>query len=296
MRAMGVWRRAWLLCKGSPQHGALVWTHRGLRTGAALLRGREDPPNYPSLTQEFDKFQKKLLVSLPKSKWSPLKSTKHLPPEHSDLVIVGGGVMAWSIAFWLKLLQDQTSTYSIVVVERDPTYSQASTVLSVGGIRQQFSRPENIQMSLFGAHFLLKINEYLGMVNEDPIDIQFNPSGYLFLSSEKGAEILEKNYKTQREHGAIGILYSPEQLKKKFPWINTQDVVLASYGLENEGWFDPWTFLTALKRKAISMGVEFCQGEVTGFDTVTQDMVTESGDLVTFTTIKNAIVSLKVFV
>lgn len=35
-------------------------------------------------------------------------------------------------------------------------------------------------------------------------------------------------------------------------------------GLENEGWFDPWTLLNAFKRKAISMGVIQCYGEVTG--------------------------------
>lgn len=35
-------------------------------------------------------------------------------------------------------------------------------------------------------------------------------------------------------------------------------------GLENEGWFDPWSLLNAFKRKAISMGVIHCCGEVTG--------------------------------
>ncbi|XP_040182120.1 FAD-dependent oxidoreductase domain-containing protein 1 [Rana temporaria] len=289
---MSVYRRAWPLCKRNPYHGAPGWTQRGLRTCTALLRDQGDPPNYPTLTKELDKIQKKFRDNLPSSKWSPLRSTAHLPPDHSDLVIVGGGVMAWSIAVWLRLIQEKRSTYSILVVERDPTYSQASTVLSAGGIRQQFSRPENIEMSIFGAHFLRNINDYLGVMNEDPIDIQFNPSGYLFLSSEKGAEILEQNYKTQRELGAKVILYSPEQLKNKFPWINTQDVALASYGLENEGWFDPWTFLHALKRKALSMGVEFCQGEVTGFDSVAEEMVTSEGDPVTVTTIKNAIVSM----
>lgn len=35
-------------------------------------------------------------------------------------------------------------------------------------------------------------------------------------------------------------------------------------GLENEGWFDPWSLLNALRRKAISMGVIQSFGEVTG--------------------------------
>ncbi|CAJ0918767.1 unnamed protein product [Ranitomeya imitator] len=171
-----------------------------------------------------------------------------------------------------------------------PDYTHASTVLSAGGIRQQFSRPENIQMSLFGAHFLRNINEYLGIINEDPIDIQFNPSGYLFLSSDKGAEILEENYRVQREQGAKVTLLSPDQLKRKFPWLHTQDVALASYGLENEGWFDPWLLLSALRRKAMSMGVLHCHGEVAGFKYMKQEMMTADGEPVTCKIIKQVIV------
>jgi len=80
-----------------------------------------------------------------------------------------------------------------------PQYSQASTVLSVGGIRQQFSVPENIQLSLFSIEFLRNINEYLAVVDDPPLDIQFNPSGYLLLASEKGAAVMESSVKVQRK-------------------------------------------------------------------------------------------------
>ena len=39
-----------------------------------------------------------------------------------------------------------------------PQYSRASTVLSAGGIRQQFSLPENIYLSLASAQFMRNIN------------------------------------------------------------------------------------------------------------------------------------------
>ena len=42
----------------------------------------------------------------------------------------------------------------IAVIERDRTYQSCSAMLSAGGIRQQFSVPENIQMSIYGADFL----------------------------------------------------------------------------------------------------------------------------------------------
>ncbi|XP_056399967.1 FAD-dependent oxidoreductase domain-containing protein 1 [Hyla sarda] len=270
--------------------GAPAWTHRSFRTSTALLK-QDDFTKI--MSTEIEKIHKKVKDALPGSDWSPFKPMDHLPPEHADIVIVGGGVMGWSVAYWLKKMQTKKKAFNVLVVERDPTYSHASTVLSAGGIRQQFSRPENIQMSLFGAQFLRNINEHLGIINEDPVDIQFNPSGYLFLSSEKGAEILEENYRVQREQGAKVTLFSPDQLKKKFPWINTQGVALASYGLENEGWFDPWLLLSALRRKALSMGVLHCHGEVTGFDCATQEMVTVNGDPVNFKRISQVVVQMQ---
>nr|XP_006111305.1 FAD-dependent oxidoreductase domain-containing protein 1 isoform X1 [Pelodiscus sinensis]XP_006111306.1 FAD-dependent oxidoreductase domain-containing protein 1 isoform X1 [Pelodiscus sinensis]XP_025039655.1 FAD-dependent oxidoreductase domain-containing protein 1 isoform X1 [Pelodiscus sinensis] len=231
------------------------------------------------LGKEVGKFQKKLKESLPGSEWNPIDTTKGLPPEQADVVIVGGGVMGWSVAYWLKCLETRKGALQVAVIEKDPTYSKASTVLSVGGIRQQFSLPENVQMSLYSAFFLRTINEHLGVVNEPPIDIQFNPLGYLFLASEDGAAILEENVHVQRDQGAKVSLLSPTQLKKKYPWLNTDGVAVASYGLENEGWFDPWALLHAFKRKAISMGVYSCHGEVTSFTTSSTELLTPEREL-----------------
>lgn len=36
------------------------------------------------------------------------------------------------------------------------------------------------------------------MENKDPVDLQFNHSGYLFLANEKVAHIMEENYRTQK--------------------------------------------------------------------------------------------------
>ncbi|XP_058400832.1 FAD-dependent oxidoreductase domain-containing protein 1 isoform X3 [Diceros bicornis minor] len=185
-------------------------------------------------------IKKKIQSVLPGGAWNPLYDTSHLPPEHSDVVIVGGGVLGLSVAYWLKRLEKRRGAIQVLVVDRDYTYSQASTVLSVGGIRQQFSLPENIQLSLFSVDFLRNINE-----------------------------------------GAKVCLMSPEQLRNKFPWINTEGVALASYGLENEGWFDPWCLLQGLRRKVQSMGVRFCHGEVTRFISSSDRMETASGEEVT---------------
>ena len=65
-----------------------------------------------------------------------------------------------------------------------PQYARASTVLSVGGIRQQFSLPENVQLSLFSVEFLRNINVRLGGGGGDP---SFSPErGAVLLAGETG--------------------------------------------------------------------------------------------------------------
>ncbi|XP_018546986.1 FAD-dependent oxidoreductase domain-containing protein 1 [Lates calcarifer] len=260
---------------------------RGLSTGGPL---RND--FFKDLEAQLAAMRKKAADALPGSGWTPFEINPNLPPERADIVIVGGGVIGWSIAYWLKQKERVRGGLRVLVVERDPTYSQASTVLSAGGIRQQFSLPENILLSLASADFMRNINEHLGVLNEDPVDLQFNQSGYLFLASQEVAHIMEENYSTQRYAGAKVSLLSPTQLKEKFPWINTDGVVLASYGLENEGWFDPWTLLNAFKRKAVSMGVIPCYGEVTAFKYTINVMTTADGEQVDFRRIKSVKVQM----
>jgi FAD-dependent oxidoreductase domain-containing protein 1 len=180
----------------------------------------------------------------------------------SDVVVIGGGAMGASVAYWLK---DKTvgskKDLRVVVIEKDPTYSCCSTSLSVGGIRQQFSVPENIQMSLFGASFIKNIKSKFG----PEADISFMPNGYLILASENGAQQLSNNFKLQQQLGATNRLFTKQQLKKRFAWLNVDDIELGCCGGENEGWFDPWGLLSLLRSGASSKGAEFIQGEAVDF-------------------------------
>lgn len=156
-------------------------------------------------------------------------------------------------------------------------YKQASTVLSVGGLRQQFSLEENIHMSLFGAEFLRNINDYLGIEGEPPIDCQFHPYGYLSLAPPETAEILKANSELQNSLGAKNVILLSSQLKEKFPWLNTDGVELGCLGLQNEGWFDPWILLNAFKRKAKSLGAEYVTAKAVGFNFCVRKDTTVSG-------------------
>ena len=76
-------------------------------------------------------------------------------------------------------------------------YSYASTTMSVGGLRQQFSLPENVEMSLFGADFLRNANRILYSHDSYTPDVNFQPHGYLFLASDEGVETMRENHYVQ---------------------------------------------------------------------------------------------------
>ncbi|XP_017757907.1 PREDICTED: FAD-dependent oxidoreductase domain-containing protein 1 [Eufriesea mexicana] len=185
-------------------------------------------------------------------------------PQYCDVVIIGGGVIGSSIAYWLRK-RVYSDDFRVIVVEKDPMYTTASTVLSVGGLRQQFSLKENIEMSLFGAEFIRNVNDYLGIDGEPAVNTYFHPYGYLTLASVKGAERLIKNSKLQNFLGAKNILLSAAKLKNIFPWLNTEGIELGCLGLEKEGWFDPWALLSAFKKKALLLGAQYVSGEAQGF-------------------------------
>lgn len=132
-------------------------------------------------------------------------------------------------------------------------------------MRQQFSLEENIQMSLYGAEFLQNINEHLGIPGEPPIDLNFHPYGYLVLATEAGAETLTQNSKLQNSLGAKNTVLTAEKLQRMFPWLNTDGIAAGCLGLEKEGWFDPWSLLCALKKKAKHLGTRYINAEVKAF-------------------------------
>ncbi len=187
-----------------------------------------------------------------------------LPHVHSvyDVLIVGGGVIGSSIAYFLSN-HPEGRKLRIAVVEPDPTYAPSSTALSVGGIRQQFSTPENIRLSLFSAEFFRHAGEALAVQGEGP-DLGFREEGYLFLATAEGLPTLERNRALQVELGAEVEILDPEALRARFPWLEVSDLAGGSLGMRGEGWLDPYSLLQAFKKKAQTQGVSFLRDRVVG--------------------------------
>ncbi|SAK95212.1 FAD dependent oxidoreductase [Caballeronia glebae] len=178
----------------------------------------------------------------------------------SDVVIVGGGVIGSSVAYFLRATDP---TVRVTVIERDPTYARSSSALSAASIRQQFSTPLSVRMSLFGIDFLRSIGERLEVNGEQP-SIDLHEGGYLFLASAAGAPTLRENHALQRELGADISLLDAAQLQARFPWLNTEDLAAGAFGESGEGWFDGYGLVQALRRKAQSLGARYVTAEVVG--------------------------------
>lgn len=177
------------------------------------------------------------------------------------VVIVGGGAMGSSIAYWLT--GDPEFGGEVVVVERDPTYASASSALSGSSIRQQFSSDVNIRIGLFGIEFMRNLGRHLEVDGHAP-DIHLREPGYLFLATAAGKDVLEANHELQVRLGADVALLDLDDLARRYPWLALDDLALASIGVSGEGWFDGYALLRAFRARAAAQGARYVNAEATG--------------------------------
>nr|XP_027195186.1 FAD-dependent oxidoreductase domain-containing protein 1-like [Dermatophagoides pteronyssinus] len=218
------------------------------------------------LLRIFNRFQttNQLLLLVSKRKISIKINDQSLinNEQRIDIAIFGGGIIGTSIGYFIK--DNASINLGVTVFEKDPCYTRASTTLSVGGIRQQFSLPENIQMSLFTAKFLQNIQQ-LSILDQPIPDVAYQQKGYLTLADSQQMKILKENFLVQKKFGASLDWLNNEQLTQKFPWINCNGIDAGVFGTRNEGWFDPYRLLMAIKHKAKFLGVQFVHANVVGF-------------------------------
>jgi FAD-dependent oxidoreductase domain-containing protein 1 len=174
-----------------------------------------------------------------------------------DVVIVGGAIVGSATAHYLK---QQGFTGSVAIVEMDTTFKQSCTALSLGGIRQQFSAPENIALSLFGLSLVRNLKQEFG----PDADVGFKEQGYLIMASPEGLATLEENHRTQKACGADNVLLDARDLKKRFSHLNTDGVAAGCFGQSGEGWLDPYSMMALFRKSALSQGVELIADRVVG--------------------------------
>lgn len=173
------------------------------------------------------------------------------------MVIVGGGVIGSSVAYHLVALEPGIR---VRVVERDRTYARASTTLSVGGVRAQFSLAENVRISLYAQEVLERFEDEMAVDGERPA-ISYRRDGYLFLVNRAGLERAEQALELQQGLGAAVEWWSPERIREEFPLIAVEGLAGGTFG-PRDGHLDPYSVLMAYRAKARSLGAEYVAGEV----------------------------------
>ncbi len=181
-----------------------------------------------------------------------------------DVVIVGGAVIGSAVAYYLMSNPDFDGT--VLIVERDPQFRQASTSLSAASIRTQFSNAINVKISQYGGQVIRDFADMMAVGDSRP-DLNFHGGGYLFLATQEAqAETLRLNHAVQRDSGADVVLWSRDELAEAFPHLRVDDVLLASYGRSGEGWFDNSGLMNGFRAKARDLGADYVVDEVVGID------------------------------
>src|SRR5262245_3219502 len=166
------------------------------------------------------------------------------PMQTADVVIVGSGIVGSAAAYFLSA-DAAFQGRRIVLVERDPSYAEASTSRSAGGLRQQFSTPENIALSQFTLSLFRGLRAAFG----PGADVGFREQGYLIMASSGARAVLADNVALQQRMGADIEVVEAADLAPRFAWLATEGIAAAGFGRSGEGWFDPPS-LAALFRDA----------------------------------------------
>lgn len=188
-------------------------------------------------------------------------ATRGVAVDQAEVVIVGGGIVGSAVAYFLSIAEGAAGR-RVVMVERDPGHAEASTARSAGGLRQQFSTPENIAMSQFTLSLIRGLEATFGA----GADVGFREQGYLLLATAEGQALLARNVALQRAHAADIRLLETAALTSRFGWLATDGIAAGAFGASGEGWFDPPALAALMRNAARSRGVTVVHDEVTGIE------------------------------
>ena len=176
-------------------------------------------------------------------------------PITADVVIVGAGIMGVSTAYHLARRQ----AGRIVVLERDDVCS-GSTALASGGIRHQYANRIGVELTRHS------IETYERFADEFGVDPHFRQHGYLILvTTEAELAQAERNVALQQSLGVDVRLLAPDETRRRFPYLATDDLRGATYS-PRDGYADPYLATMAIAARARALGVTIRTGcEVVGF-------------------------------
>ena len=167
----------------------------------------------------------------------------------ADVVIIGAGVIGCSTAYHLA----RAGVTDVVVVEMDQVGS-GSSGKSASMLSLQYGADElGIRMAKYSYARYMQFEQEIGV----PID--FKKSGWLSLATQESAADLLKSAKMLQSSGIKTEILTPKEVKQQYPGINTDDIVLGTWG-PDDGTFDPHMIMWGYANRARAMGVKLYQG------------------------------------
>lgn len=193
-------------------------------------------------------------------------------PAGAQIVIIGGGIAGVALAYFLA----ERGESDVLVLEAS-TLASGCTGGSLGGVRQQFSTPEQVELAVRGRTFW---REFASRFDRA---FDYHQDGYLlFTGREDALERLGAAAEVQRAAGAVNVhILGPDDVREVVPWLNTDGIAGASW-TPDDGRINPTDGVYILASAARRHGVEFREHtRVTGLTPRREgwSVHTQSGDV-----------------
>jgi len=175
---------------------------------------------------------------------------------HSDVAIIGAGVIGCSIAFQLSRLGKKT----VRLIEKESLPGSGSTSKANGGIRAQFTTEVNLAMSLASMAILDALEEEIG---DPPLYVR---AGYLFLTSDpEKLEAMKRAAEFQLARGVSVEVLDGDGVRAKAPYV-AGEIAGGTFGAR-DGFIDPGGLANFFLREATRGGAAVVyDAEVKGID------------------------------
>lgn len=180
----------------------------------------------------------------------------------SDVIIIGGGVIGLSCAFYIARDSfGEGSHKRITVLDREPVVGAGATGKNAGGIRAQFSSETNIRFSLASIEVFERFEEETGRA------LEFHQCGYLFVqTTEEQVKRFDKQAELQRSLGVAVDILKADAILKLAPCLRVDDVMQANFS-KRDGIADPGDMVNGYYDAARRAGVNIVTGQtVTGIE------------------------------
>jgi glycine/D-amino acid oxidase-like deaminating enzyme len=177
----------------------------------------------------------------------------------ADVIVVGGGCVGASAAFWLASRHGQR----VVLMERRQVGSGPTSYTS-GIVRMHYSLDPLIRMALRGLAVFERFDEIVGGTAD------FRRTGFLMLVPPGQEETLEANVRMQQRLGVQTMLLDRDGVKGLEPRLRLDDVGAAAYE-SLSGYADGHATATAFAAAARRHGAQILE------DTAALRVVTEDG-------------------